>query len=89
MNSLATHFGHSPLRAVITNGSWLILFTNPGHTFFEDIIDLEDITIYSDSSDILKRAAEIWEYLELFNSQSGTALMSASMRVLYLGLVLD
>jgi hypothetical protein len=64
INSVTIHFSYSPLRAVITNGSWLILFVDPAHTFSEGVIDPDDIVIYSNPADIIKRAAEIWEYLE-------------------------
>lgn len=65
--STAAHFGCAPLRAVITNGSWLILFADPAQTFLNDDLDVGSIIVYADHNEILNKAAEVWEYLEYTN----------------------
>jgi hypothetical protein len=55
---------YAPLRAVITNGDWLLLFLNPLQTFHNENINGDEILIYINRDHIIERAIEIWGYLE-------------------------
>lgn len=79
INSVAAHFGYSPHRAVITNGSWLILFLDPAQTFTNRNFDSGAIVVYTDHNEIYSKAAEAWEYLEYTNVAGKTETRSCSV----------
>ena len=55
---------HPPKRMVITNGDWLITFTNPYETFCQDRPDLRTIRVFSNRVDVLRDYADVFELLE-------------------------
>lgn len=79
IHSTAVHYSYAPLRAVITNGSWLILFLNPAQTFVNGNPDPGDIIVYIDHDEICKKAAEVWQYLEYSNIAGNTETRSYSV----------
>jgi hypothetical protein len=67
VNSVTAHFGYSPHRVGITNGSWLILFLDPIQTFVNGNVHSGAIVVFADPNEIYSKAAEVWEYLEYTN----------------------
>jgi hypothetical protein len=65
--------GYAPQRVVITNGNWLVLFTDPVDAFLGSAPDPARIAIWRDHDDINRRYAELFQWLEYF-SVSGEKL---------------
>lgn len=57
----------APLRVVITNGSWLILFLDPASTFSnKNEAEPEGILVYENFEEMDRRSTELFENLEYF-----------------------
>ena len=65
VNSIKAQTNTFPVRAVLTNGDWCIVFRDPEATFSPTgIVRSEDIIVFISSDDILGRAGEMFSLLE-------------------------
>jgi hypothetical protein len=65
IKSVKTETGEYPIRAVLTNGNWCVIFANPEAAFArEDEVDPEDIRVFVSSDEILRNAGEVFSLLE-------------------------
>ena len=65
VRSIQARFDQCPRRVVITNGDWLVLFTESSYAFLDDNrADPSTIFVYLDRADIERRYAELFQLLE-------------------------
>lgn len=80
VRSVKKRSGQLPLRVVITNGEWLILFLDPENAFISDgNFDPAKILVWEDQNEIETRSAELFCHLEY------TSLLNKKLPVLTLG----
>jgi hypothetical protein len=58
--------GHSPKRVVITNGDWLIIFSNPEDTFCSECPSLGNVHVYENWTKVEEQYNKIFELLEYY-----------------------
>jgi hypothetical protein len=65
VNSVKSQTGDYPLKVVITNGEWCVIFVDPEKLFAsdEDVVP-EDVRVYLSTDEILRNAGEIFSLLE-------------------------
>lgn len=65
VRSLHSRSGNVPVRVMITNGDWMVIFLAPDNAFLAEVeIDPSRIVVFSDWRDIDRRHAELFSHLE-------------------------
>lgn len=63
--SINEQLGAWPVRLVLTNGKWFIVFKDPESTFStRDTARVEDIVVFTSAEDVLQRSGEMFSLLE-------------------------
>jgi hypothetical protein len=64
--SVNTKSGHFPKRVVITNGEWLIVFSNPEDTFCSGCPSLGNVHVYENWTEVEEQNNKIFKLLEYY-----------------------
>ena len=74
--SIKVGSGQSPKRVVITNGNWLIIFSNPEDAFNSEFPNQNNIFIYETWDEIEEKSGEIFKLLEYYEVLGNTPSLS-------------